>query len=96
MPVAVGEAAAGLDLPAEDVVAVYLHAFVANLVAAATRFAPLGQTEGQRLLAGLHPIIAQMAGWAVSAGLEDIATAAFGADLAAMRHEDLDVRIFKT
>lgn len=96
MPVAVGEAAAGLDLPAEDVVAVYLHAFVANLVAAATRFAPLGQTEGQRLLAGLHPTIAQMAGWAVSAGLEDIATAAFGADLAAMRHEDLDVRIFKT
>jgi urease accessory protein len=96
LPVAVGEAAAGLDLPAEEVVAVYLHAFAANLVAAATRFAPLGQTEGQGVLASLHPTIVEVAGWAADAGLEDIATAAFGADLAAMRHEELDVRIFKT
>jgi urease accessory protein len=96
LPVAVGEAAAGLDLPAEEVVAVYLHAFAANLVAAATRFAPLGQTEGQGMLASLHPTIVEVAGLAVDAGLEEIATAAFGAEMAAMRHEELDVRIFKT
>lgn len=96
LPVAVGEAAAGLDLRAEDIVAVYLHAFAANLVACATRFAPLGQTEGQAMLAGLHPVIAEIAAWAVTAGMEDIGTAALAADLAAMRHETMDVRIFKT
>lgn len=96
LPVAVGEAALGLDLAPEVVVAIYLHAFAANLVACATRFAPLGQTEGQALLAGLHPVIGEVAAWAAGAGLEDIGTVALGADLAAMRHEELDVRVFKT
>lgn len=96
LPVAVGEAAAGLDLAAKDVIGVYLHGFAGNLVAVATRFVPLGQTEGQAVLAGLHPVIAELAGWAAGAGLEDIGTAAFGADLAALRHEDMDVRIFRT
>jgi urease accessory protein len=96
LPVAVGEAARGLDLPSEEVVAVYLHAFAANLVACATRFAPLGQTEGQGILAALHPVIGRMADWAVTAGLEDIGTAGFAAEIAAMRHEEMDVRIFKT
>jgi urease accessory protein len=96
LPVAVGEAARALDLPTDEVVSVYLHAFAANLVACATRFAPLGQTEGQGLLAGLHPLIGDVAVWAATAGLDEIGTAALGAELAAMRHEDQDVRIFKT
>jgi urease accessory protein len=96
LPVAVGQAAKVLDLPAEDVVAVYLHAFAANLVACATRFAPLGQTEGQALLASLHPVIGEVAALAVATGVEEIGTSALGAELAAMRHEELDVRIFKT
>lgn len=96
LPVAVGEAARGLDLPVEEVIAVYLHAFAANLVACATRFAPLGQTEGQGLLAGLHPLIAEIAAWAAAAKVEAIGTSALAAELAAMRHEAMDVRIFKT
>lgn len=96
LPVAVGEAATGFELPADDVIGVYLHGFAGNLVAVATRFVPLGQTEGQGVLAGLHPVIAEVAQWAVTAGLDEIGTAAFGADLAAMRHEDMDVRIFRT
>lgn len=96
LPVAVGEAAVALDLPADEVVAVYLHAFAANLVACATRFAPLGQTEGQAVLAGLHPVITEVAAWATGAGVEAIGTSALAAELAAMRHEAMDVRIFKT
>lgn len=96
LPVAVGEAARDLSLPVEEVVAVYLHAFAANLVACATRFAPLGQTEGQAVLAALHAPIAEVAGWAARAGAEDIGTSALAAEMAAMRHEAMDVRIFKT
>ena len=47
MPVAVGQAARSLGLAKAQVVALYLHAFTANLVSAAVRFVPLGQTEGQ-------------------------------------------------
>jgi urease accessory protein len=96
LPVAVGEMARGLSLPPQDVVAIYLHAFAANLVACATRFAPLGQTEGQKLLAALHPVIGTLADWAVMAGPQDIGTAALLAEMASMRHETMDVRIFKT
>lgn len=96
LPVAVGEAARELNLPVEEVVAVYLHAFAANLVACATRFAPLGQTEGQAMLAALHPVIGILADAAATAGLDEIGTAAIGAELASMRHEEMDVRIFKT
>ena len=82
---------AGQDQLGED-----LHAFAANLVSAAVRFVPLGQTEGQRVLAGLHAGIQAIAAQAVSASLDDITTSALRADLAAMGHETMQVRIFRT
>ena len=96
LPVAVGQAARHLDLPKTDVIALYLHAFTANLVSAAVRFVPLGQTEGQQVLQSLHPVITHLATECATASLADIATNTLRADLAAMRHETLDVRIFKT
>ncbi len=96
LPVAVGEAARPLALPAGDVVALYLHSFASNLVSGAVRFVPLGQTEGQAVLAALHEVIGGLAREAISATLDDIGSAAFGSDLAAMEHETLDVRIFRT
>jgi urease accessory protein len=95
-PVALGAAARGLGLPAEPVVALYLHAFASALVQAAVRFVPLGQTEGQAVLAALHPVILQVAAEAVQAGLDQIGSGAFRSDLAAMWHETMDVRIFRT
>ncbi|MBC2836597.1 urease accessory protein UreF [Paragemmobacter straminiformis] len=96
LPVVLGQAAAGLGVAPVQVIGLYLHAFASNLVSAAVRFVPLGQNEGQRVLAGLHGLIEDLAAEAAGLGLDDIATAAFGADLAAMRHETMDVRIFKT
>ena len=96
LPVAVGLAARQLDLPAAEVIAHYLHGFAGNLVSAATRFLPLGQAQAQAALAGLHGLIARLATDAATAGPERLETCCFGADLAAMRHETLDVRIFRT
>jgi urease accessory protein len=95
-PVAVGVAARRLALDTGQVAALYLHAFAANLVSAAVRFVPLGQAAGQRVLAGLHPAIADVAAEATVAQVDDIATSVLRGDLAAMRHETMDVRIFKT
>lgn len=96
MPVAVGEAAGPLALPETQVVETYLHAFASNLATIATRFVPLGQTEGQGVLSALHPVIADVAAMAQTTPLDGIATCALGADIAAMRHETLDVRLFRT
>ena len=57
---------------------------------------PLGQAAGQGVLASLHPQIAALAAQAPGLSIEDLGSAALGADLAAMRHEGMDVRIFKT
>lgn len=103
LPLAVADAARALDLPATEIAAMYLHGFAANLVSVAVRFVPLGQTEGQAVLATLHPLIGDIAQAAMVAqglGPEDlipvVISSVLAADLAAMRHETLDVRIFQT
>ena len=96
LPVALGEAAAALDLPASQVAALYLHAFASNLTSVAMRFVPLGQAEGQQVLAALHPLIDRLSQDAVLLSLDDLGTSAFGADLSAMAHETMEVRIFRT
>ena len=95
-PVALGAAARGLGLPVVRVVALYLHAFASTLVQAGVRFVPLGQTDGQAVLAALHPVILQVAEDAACAGIDRIGSGAVRSDLAAMRHETMDVRIFRT
>ncbi|MEJ6388195.1 urease accessory protein UreF [Gymnodinialimonas ulvae] len=95
-PVVFGAAAGRVGVPVEVVLGLYLQAFAGMLVSAAVRFVPLGQTDGQKVLAGLHSVIDAVADEAAQAGLDGIGQAAFGADLAAMEHEGQEVRIFRT
>ncbi|OYX43863.1 MAG: urease accessory protein UreF [Rhodobacterales bacterium 32-67-9] len=96
LPVAVGAAARPLGLDPSEVIGHYLHTFVGNLVSVATRFVPLGQTEGQAVLHGLHSQIVSLARRAATAEEGDLGNAALGADLAAFRHETMETRIFRT
>ncbi|PTE16555.1 urease accessory protein UreF [Fuscovulum blasticum DSM 2131] len=95
-PLAVGAATQDMDLPEEEVLALFLQAVAAQLVSVAVRFLPLGQTEGQRVLAALAPVIAETAQAAAAAGEADLWSFTPGADLAAMAHETLETRIFRT
>jgi urease accessory protein len=95
-PAAVGIACAGHGIPVETALAVYLHALAANLVSAGVRLIPLGQTDGQRVLAALEPVIAETAQRAVTTALADIASATFRADIASMRHETQYTRLFRS
>ena len=65
-PVAVGVAAAGHGVAVEPALAAYLHAVVANLISAGVRLIPLGQTDGQRLLAAFEPVVAATAARALA------------------------------
>lgn len=96
LPVAVAEAARELDMPTEQIIALFQHSFASNLVSAAVRLVPLGQIAGQRVLAGLHDKIAEISARAASAELTDLSLSAFRAEIGAMKHETLDVRLFKT
>lgn len=95
-PVAVGCAAAALDLPLQACLRYYLHGMTSNLISAAVRFVPLGQTDGQRALVALFPVIVDVATASFEADLDDLGSMVPGADLAAMEHEVLPVRIFRT
>ncbi len=95
-PVAVGALAATHGVPEADATAGLLHAFAANLVSAAVRLVPLGQTAGLRILAGLMPVIVEVAAATAAASLHDIGGACFRADVAAMRHETQYTRLFRT
>lgn len=95
-PVAVGYAARALDLPVQLTATLYLQAFISNLVSCAVRLVPLGQTEGQSVLHHLSPLCAEVSARAGEEGLDGLMSAAFASDIAAMRHETLNHRIFRT
>jgi len=96
LPVAVGRAAALAGLPRDAVVAVYLQGLVLNLTLAAQRLMPLGQTAAQGVVAGLAAAIADLATDSVALTLDDIGSAAFAIDIASMRHEGMEPRLFRS
>jgi urease accessory protein len=95
-PVAVGVAAQGHGIAVNPVLTAYLHAFAANLVSAGVRLVPLGQTDGQRVLARLEATIAAAATHARETSLEDVGSGALRADLASLRHETQYTRLFRS
>ncbi|NVO13313.1 MAG: urease accessory protein UreF [Rhodoplanes sp.] len=95
-PVAVAVAAAGHGIPLAPALHAFMHALVANLISAGVRLVPLGQTDGQRVLAALEDPIAAAAARAQATPLDAIGSAAFRADLAAMRHETQYTRLFRS
>lgn len=95
-PVAVGRAAGLIGLPVDPVAQVWLQAFVSNLIQAATRLMPLGQTQAQRILMHLSPVCTQIGAEAASACLDDIGSASFAVDTASMQHADQYSRIFRS
>jgi len=95
-PVAVGVVSAGHRLPLGVTLHAFLHALVANWISAGVRLVPLGQTDGQRVLAALEPLIHDTAARASVARLDDIGSATFRADIGSMRHESQYTRLFRS
>ena len=95
-PVAVGRAAAHQRLPLETTAEIYVHAMMANLVSAAVRLVPLGQTEGQAVLADLAREIRATTREALQDTLDDLSSACFACDIAAMQHETQYSKVFRT
>lgn len=95
-PVAVGATAAAHAVPLEATLAAYLHAFASNLVQAAVRLVPLGQSDGVAVIAALEPVILDSAARAASSTLDDLGSATFMSEIAALKHETQYSRVFRS
>ena len=96
LPVAVGIACAGHGIACEPALQAFLHALTANWISAGVRLIPLGQSDGQRVLAALEATVATTATRALKTPLDDVGSSALRADLARMRHETQYTRLFRS
>lgn len=99
LPVAVACLTSGRRAPLDWALTAYLHGAVTNLASAAQRLIPLGQTDGQLVIAALQDTVAATV--AKAAALEGDPFEAMGqacllADFAAMAHETQYTRLFRT
>ena len=96
LPIAVGVTCIGHGIPCEPALQAFLQALTANWISAGVRLIPLGQTDGQRVLAALEPNVAAAAKGALATPLDEIGSCAFRADIASMRHETQYTRLFRS
>lgn len=95
-PVAIGAAAARLAIGLGESVSAYLHAFTGNLISAAIRLGAVGQKQGVRIQERLEAVILATAERAMRSTLDDMGGACFASEMAAMRHETLESRLFRS
>ena len=94
--IAAGWLAAKLDLPLQAALVGFLNGFASNLVQAAIRLVPLGQGDAVQILHDLAERVAATAAEASEASLDDLGSAALISDIAAMRHETIQPRLFRS
>ena len=95
-PIAVGATAAAHSCPLDATLTLYLHSFCGLLVAAGQKLVPLGQTDAQRIVAALNDRIEQLAAETQTTDLDDLGGAALRGDIASMRHETQQVRLYRS
>ncbi len=96
LAVSIGVAAGRSGLDLQHTLNAYLHSFVTNQVQAAIRLSVLGQSGAGRLLAHLEPVILSRSEAAAISSLDDMGSATMMADIMAMKHEELQGRLFRS
>jgi urease accessory protein len=95
-PIAAGMACKSMGVDQHSALLAFLQGFAAAQVSVAVRLVPLGQTAGLHVLKNLMPIISKTANRAVTATQDDLGSCTLLADIAAMKHEHLQPKIFRT
>ena len=105
-PVAAGAVCGFRRIPLRMSLTAFLHALAANLVSAGVRLIPLGQTEGQRIVAALAPevaecvegVVSECEAAEISGGdvLDRLGSATLMVDWESVRHETQRTRLFRS
>ena len=94
--VAYGLVAQDWQLERQSVLLGYLHSWVANLISAAVRLIPLGQTQGQQLLWQLRSDLLEAAEMIQDLEDDQLQCCSWGSALASMAHETQYSRLFRS
>jgi len=96
LAVVIGVRSARQGIPVRFALPAFLQSYVMNLVTAAIRLIPLGQTAGQLAIAELEPTVLTASAQAEASTLEDLGSAAFVLDLVSVAHETQYTRLFRS
>ena len=83
-----------LGVPKSTAILFYLYSVVSSIVQNAVRGIPLGQTAGQKIIREVQSILVEAAGEIGKLDEEDFGIVSPGIELAQMRHERVNIRIF--
>lgn len=95
-PICIGTAAADRSVGLLPTLEAYALAFCSNLTSAAIRLSVIGQFDAQRIHAALTPLLKTAALNATAGCLEDLGSACFASDFAALAHETQHTRLFRS
>ena len=93
---AIGAATAQAGIALDCALLGYLQALASNLVSAGLRLGVIGQTDGQRILAVLEPVIAAAVSGALTRDRTSFGSSTFAVELASMAHETQYTRLFRS
>jgi urease accessory protein len=91
-----GLAGAANNWVREETASAFLYSTSAMIVGASLRLLPLGQLAGQRILAGAGLLIAEISESVLDKSEDDMWSFTPELEIAAMRHESLDGRLFRS
>ncbi|MCT6861013.1 urease accessory protein UreF [Bartonella apis] len=95
-PIAVGVLGYRLEIKLPSLLTAYLHAFISNLVQAAIRLVPLGQSNGVKTMARMEERVLSLVMQSGKLTLDNLGSCCLLSDIMAMRHETLYSRIFRS
>ena len=96
LSVVLGARSARQGIASSPALAAFLQSYIANLVTAGVRLIPLGQTDGQLVIAELEDTVMAATARFSDCTIEDLGSAAFMVDLASMSHETQYTRLFRS
>jgi urease accessory protein len=92
----IGAAAAQAGIALDCALLGYLQALATNLVSVGLRLGIIGQTNGQRIVAALEPVISAAVAGAMTRDPDAFGSTTFAVELASMTHETQYTRLFRS
>ncbi|MBB3589840.1 urease accessory protein [Rhizobium sp. BK529] len=95
-PIAVGVVTGAHGIALEKALAGFLHAYLSQSVSAGIRLGVAGQKDGLAILSRLEEHVIDIAARAARSSLDDLGSASVQADIAGLRHETQQTRLFRS
>ena len=92
----ISKAALHFNIKFDDLIKFYLQSYISNLINVCVKHIPMSQKDGQILSVNFIDLIQEFLKQSEQLTLEDIGTSFFIGDIFAIKHENLDTRIYLT